>query len=195
VARNRDENKRRAILQASKLLFAQKGFYGTAVSDIVRETGMTVGTIYTYFASKDEIVRAIVEEGWSELYHRLEAALGAVEKPKDKLRLLIEQFIPEIVKDVDLISILLTEAVTYTRLEEKMEQLTDLLFALTRPLAAGRPSLEAFSRQMLRTSLVVIFLGILSTVKVARASSLGISNRDIVSFVKILSRESLGIDI
>ena len=195
MPRNRDENKRRAILQSSKLLFAQKGFYGTAISDIVRETGMTVGTIYTYFASKDEIVRAIVDEGWNELYARLEKDLGGVASPEDKLRLLIERFLPEVVAEVDLISILLSEAVTYTRLEEKVERLTDLVFSLTRSLAAGSRPLEAFSRQSLRTALVVIFLGIMSTAKIARASSVGISNRDIVSFVKIMVRESFRIDL
>ena len=195
VARNRDENKRRAILQASKMLFAQKGFYGTAISDIVRETGMTVGTIYTYFSSKDEIVKAIVEEGWSELYSRLETDLGAAGSAEDKLRLLIERFIPEVVRDVELISILLSEAVTYTRLEEKVERLTDLVFSLTRSLAAGSRPLEAFNRHTLRTAIVVVFLGILSTVRIARASSLGISNHDIVSVVKVLARESLRIDL
>jgi AcrR family transcriptional regulator len=195
VARNRDENKRRAILQASKMLFAQKGFYGTAISDIVRETGMTVGTIYTYFSSKDEIVKAIVEEGWSELYSRLETDLGAAGSAENKLRLLIERFIPEVVRDVELISILLSEAVTYTRLEEKVERLTDLVFSLTRSLAAGSRPLEGFTRHTLRTALVVIFLGILSTVRIARASSLGISNSDIVSVVKVLARESLRIDL
>ena len=195
MARSRDENKRRAILQASKMLFAQKGFYGTAISDIVRETGMTVGTIYTYFSSKDEIVKAIVEEGWSELYSRLETDLGAAGSAENKLRLLIERFIPEVVRDVELISILLSEAVTYTRLEEKVERLTDLVFSLTRSLAAGSRPLESFTRHTLRTALVVIFLGILSTVRIARASSLGISNHDIVSVVKVLARESLRIDL
>jgi AcrR family transcriptional regulator len=195
MPRNRDENKRRAILQASKLLFAQKGFYGTAISDIVRETGMTVGTIYTYFASKDEIVRAIVDEGWNELYSRLERDLGEVDGPEAKLRLLIERFLPVVVAEVDLISILLSEAVTYTRLEEKVERLTDLVFSLTRSLAAGSRPLEAFSRQTLRTALLVIFLGIMGTAKIARASSIGISNRDIISFVKIMARESLRIDL
>jgi AcrR family transcriptional regulator len=195
VARSRDENKRKAILQASKMLFAQKGFYGTAISDIVRETGMTVGTIYTYFSSKDGIVRAIVEEGWADLYSRLETHLGAAGSPEDKLRLLIDRFIPEVVADVELISILLTEAVTYTRLEEKVERLTDLVFSLTRPLVGASRPLEAFNRHTLRTALVVIFLGIMSTVRIARVSSLGISSRDIVSFVKVLARESLRIDL
>jgi AcrR family transcriptional regulator len=195
MARNRDENKRKAILQASKLLFAQKGFYGTAISDIVRETGMTVGAIYTYFASKDEIVRAIVDEGWSDLYARLERDLGEAGTAEEKLRLLIERFLPEVVADVDLITILLSEAVTCTRLEEKAEQLTDLVYSLTRSLAVSSRPLEALSRQSMRTALVVIFLGVLGAVRIARTSSIGISNRDIASFVKVLARESLHLEL
>jgi AcrR family transcriptional regulator len=195
VARNRDENKRRAIMQAAKLLFAQKGFYGTAISDIVRETGMTVGAIYTYFASKDEIVRAIVDEGWRDLYARLERDLGEAATAEEKLRLLIERFLPEVVADVDLITILLSEAVTCTRLEEKAEQLTDLVYSLTRSLAVGSRPLEALSRQSMRTALVVIFLGVLGAVRIARTGSIGISNRDIASFVKVLARESLHLEL
>ena len=151
------------------------------------ETGMA--------RNRDEIVRAIVEEGWSELYSRLETDLGAAGSAEDKLRLLIERFIPEVVADVELISILLSEAVTYTRLEEKVERLTDLVFSLTRSLAAGSRPLEALNRNPLATALVMIFLGIMSTVRIARASSLGISNHDIVSVVKVLARESLRIDL
>ena len=63
MARMKDETKRQSILESSKMLFSQKGFFNTSISNIVRETGFPVGTIYTYFKSKDEIVRSIVEEG------------------------------------------------------------------------------------------------------------------------------------
>ena len=69
------------------------------------------------------------------------------------------------------------------------------VYALTRSLATTSRPLEAFDRQSLRTALVVIFLGILATARVARASSIGISNKDIVSFVKVMARESFRIDL
>jgi AcrR family transcriptional regulator len=195
MARTRDENKRIAILQASKMLFAQKGFFNTSISDIVRETGMTVGVIYTYFTSKDAIVRAIVEEGWAELYARLEEGLAAAASAEEKFRLLIEGFIPGLAADAALINILLSEAIVYTRIEEKVEKITDLVYSITRSLAAGKRSLAAYTRETLRTALVVFFLGIMNTVKIARLSPLGISDRDIVAFVKLMARESLGISI
>jgi AcrR family transcriptional regulator len=195
MARTKDENKRTAILQASKMLFAQKGFFNTSISDIVRETGMTVGVIYTYFTSKDAIVRSIVEEGWAELFARLEEGLAAAASAEEKFRLLIERFIPGLAADAALINILLSEAVTYTRIEEKVEKITDLVYSITRSLATGKRSLAAYTRETLRTALVVFFLGIMNTLKIARLSPLRISDRDIVAFVKLMARESLGISI
>ncbi len=194
MARNRDENKRVAILQASKMLFSQKGFLGTSISDIVRETGMTVGTIYTYFKSKEEIVHVIVEEGWQELYGRIEKDLAEAHTPEKQAKILIERIIPGILTDVDFVNILLSEAVTYTRLEDKVEQLTDLVHSLVRSHVSRRGK-TAYSRDTLRTALVVILLGIMSTVRVARTSSLGISDRDVIAFVKTLARESLDMEL
>jgi AcrR family transcriptional regulator len=193
MARNRDENKRSAILQASKSLFSQKGFFATSISDIVRETDMTVGTIYTYFKSKDEIVRVIVEEGWKELYGRIKEGFAEARAPEEQVRVIMERVIPSILADADFISILLSEAVTYTHLEGKLEQITDLVYPLVLSVLGGRRR-KGFSRDTLRTALVVIVLGIMSTVRVARRSSLGIGERDVLAFVKTLVRESLGME-
>ena len=123
MARMRDEAKRAVILGTAKMLFSQKGFFGTSVSDIVRESGLPVGTIYTYFKSKEEIVRQIVDEGWADLYGRLQAALGEKATPEEAFRALLDRFVPEILGDLDLINILLSEAIDYTRIEEKLEKL------------------------------------------------------------------------
>jgi len=193
MAREKDENKRIAVLQSSKLLFSSKGFVNTSIADIVRETGMSVGTIYTYFKSKDEIVRAIVEEGWRSLYSRIEAAMAGAENTQAGLKLLVDVFLPELLQDLPLINILLSEAIDFTRLEEKVETITDLVSSLLkadRPGASGWPGI---SRQMLRTGLIVVFLGVLNAVRVARRSSLGIRTEDIIGFVDFMARGSLGV--
>jgi AcrR family transcriptional regulator len=195
MAREKDENKRIAVLQTSKLLFSSKGFVNTSIADIVRETGMSVGTIYTYFKSKDEIVRAIVEEGWRSLYSRMEKAMAGGVDTQAGLKLLVDIFLPELLQDLPLINILLSEAIDYTRLEEKVEKLTDLVFSLLkadRPEAPGWPGVP---RQMLRTGLIVIFLGVLNAVRVTRRSSLGIRTEDIIGFVDFLTRGSLGLPL
>ena len=193
MAREKDENKRIAVLQSSKLLFSSKGFVNTSIADIVRETGMSVGTIYTYFKSKDEIVRAIVEEGWRSLYSRVEAAMAGAENTQARLQLLVENFLPELLQDLPLINILLSEAIDYTRLEEKVETLTDLVFSLLKTDRPEAPGWPGVSRQMLRTGLIVVFLGVLNAVKIARRSSLGIRTEDIIGFVDVMARGALGV--
>jgi AcrR family transcriptional regulator len=192
MARMKDEGKRLAILDTSKMLFSQKGFYGTSVADIVRETGFSVGTLYTYFRSKEEIVRSIVEEGWSELYGRLEGAVSSPGTVESKLKLLLDQFIPELLRDLDLINILLSEAIEYTRIEEKIEKLTDLVYSLLKPLLAAGPQAN-ISRKTMETALAVFFLGMLSTVKIARSASIGIKVSDVTTFVQMVIENSLGV--
>jgi len=55
------EERRDEIIEASQRLFVQKGFVKTKVSDIVREVGVSQGTFYYYFKSKEEVVDAIVD--------------------------------------------------------------------------------------------------------------------------------------
>lgn len=57
--------RRQQILAAAGRCFARDGFHNTSVHDIVRESGISAGLVYRYFASKDDMIVAIVEE-WHE---------------------------------------------------------------------------------------------------------------------------------
>ncbi len=195
MARAKDENKRATILQSSKMLFAQKGFFNTSISDIVRETGFPVGSIYTYFKSKDEIVRVIVEEGWSDLHTRLKEALSSGISPESKLKVLIERFLPELLNDLELINILLAEAIDYTKIEEKIEQLTNMIFSIIKTLSQKKESFREFTKTTMQAGLMVYFLGILNAVKISRSTSIGIRVSDIMNFVKISIENSMDIKL
>jgi len=66
------ERRRRQILDAAIDCFAREGFHRTSMTQIIAEAGVSAGTIYLYFDSKEEIVEAIAEER-----HTLESALTA----------------------------------------------------------------------------------------------------------------------
>src|SRR5271155_5188556 len=66
------ESRRRHILGASIECFAREGFHRTSMTQIVAEAGVSAGSIYLYFPSKDDIIEAIAEER-----HALETALAA----------------------------------------------------------------------------------------------------------------------
>ena len=60
--KDRDELRRGEILAAARKCVAYKGFHATSMNEIAAAARMSVGHIYRYFANKEEIVRAIVEE-------------------------------------------------------------------------------------------------------------------------------------
>ena len=185
MARSKDENKRSLILQTAKTLFSQKGFYNTSISDIVEETELPVGTIYTYFKNKEEIVRVIVEEGWQSLLVRLEEEFEHVSTNREKVKILINRFLPELLTDLDLINILIAEAIDYTRIEEKIETLTHQIFKTIRPLARSNDIFNKFDKKTMYAALMVYFLGIMNAAKIAKTSSIEVDIDDILRFVEL----------
>ncbi|MET8776794.1 TetR/AcrR family transcriptional regulator [Nocardia sp. NPDC004654] len=72
-AQQREET-RRALLRASRRLFAAKGYGAVGLSEIVAATGVTKGALYHNFASKAELFRAVLEQVQQEVGERVAAA-------------------------------------------------------------------------------------------------------------------------
>jgi AcrR family transcriptional regulator len=47
-------------MRAARQVFVQKGFHAATTHDVARAAGVPVGSIYTYFASKDELIRSSI---------------------------------------------------------------------------------------------------------------------------------------
>src|SRR5882672_6805507 len=54
--------KRRQIIDGACRVFLQRGFDAASMGEIAREAGVSKGTLYVYFKSKEELFEAIVEE-------------------------------------------------------------------------------------------------------------------------------------
>lgn len=55
------------ILQAAARCFAREGFHATSMAEIIAESGLSAGSVYRYYKSKDELIAAIVEHYISSL--------------------------------------------------------------------------------------------------------------------------------
>jgi AcrR family transcriptional regulator len=55
------EERRHQILDVALEVFAAKGFQGTSVKDIAQAADISLGLMYHYFASKDDLFLAVVE--------------------------------------------------------------------------------------------------------------------------------------
>jgi AcrR family transcriptional regulator len=56
----RHEARQGAILSAARQVFVEKGLHAATTHDVARAAGVPVGSIYTYFADKDELIRASI---------------------------------------------------------------------------------------------------------------------------------------
>jgi AcrR family transcriptional regulator len=61
VRRQQADQRRAQLIDAALSLFAERGFRATTIADIADATGTAHGLVYHYFASKDELLAAVLE--------------------------------------------------------------------------------------------------------------------------------------
>lgn len=54
--------RRQQILDAARACFLRNGFHATSMHDVVREAGLSIGAVYRYFPSKNDLVMALAEQ-------------------------------------------------------------------------------------------------------------------------------------
>ena len=84
--RKEREKKQRAndILEAARQLFERKGFLNTPLQDVAKEAEISVGLIYRYFQSKEDIFASLALKGAEQFDKRLEALLKKAKNHKNK---------------------------------------------------------------------------------------------------------------
>src|SRR5271169_6676996 len=61
ISETQRETRRQHIMAAALRCFSRDGFHNTTTADIVRESGVSQGALYLYFATKDDIVVALAD--------------------------------------------------------------------------------------------------------------------------------------
>jgi AcrR family transcriptional regulator len=80
-----NEQRRCAILQAARTVFACQGYANTVVDDIATRAGIGKGTLYLYFPSKEQIYLAALLEEARQLDADSRAAMSAAATWREKL--------------------------------------------------------------------------------------------------------------
>jgi AcrR family transcriptional regulator len=78
-------DKREAILRAALALFAERTVGATAMPDVATRAGVAAGTIYRYFASKEELANAVFREAKLAMQRAL-AAHASAGSPREEFR-------------------------------------------------------------------------------------------------------------
>ena len=65
--------RRQQILAAARVCFLRNGLHNTSMQDLIKEAGLSVGAVYRYFKSKNEIINAIAASTAGGLQQHIEA--------------------------------------------------------------------------------------------------------------------------
>ena len=80
------EQRRVDILAAAKGTFATKGFHATTIGDVAKAAGISYGSVYWYFESKDALFHALMDDQERALRDHIERAVATLPVGEDLFR-------------------------------------------------------------------------------------------------------------
>jgi AcrR family transcriptional regulator len=96
--RARNQLYREHILSAAERVFAERGFESAKLQEISTLAGLSMGTIYSIFASKEELFAALLEERGKELRELARAVAAEPGSARQALERLIESYVEYFVR-------------------------------------------------------------------------------------------------
>ena len=81
------ELRRRAIVDAARALFAERGLSGFAMGDVAARAGVVKGTLYLYWPTREELLLSVLEELLWQWLDELDGRLDETAEPAPPKRL------------------------------------------------------------------------------------------------------------
>lgn len=96
--RTKEGNKEKDILDAAIKVFAEYGYQKSKMQKIAETAGVSTGSVYVYYESKEAIFIQLVEQLWSDLHRQLISIekredLNAINKFDSLIDILFDAFI------------------------------------------------------------------------------------------------------
>lgn len=106
-----EQNKKKkqdALLHTAYMLFTEKGFQKTSISDIVNEAGVAKGTFYLYFKDKTDVRYKLIAYKSAYVFRKAYNELLKEDIPvfEDKIIFLINQVIDELQRNPTLLKLI-----------------------------------------------------------------------------------------
>lgn len=82
ITEKRRRAQRERILSATQVCFLRRGIHQSSMQEIIRETGLSAGAVYSYFASKDELILASITASMETVTEAVDALALTENAPK-----------------------------------------------------------------------------------------------------------------
>ncbi len=112
---SRNDPTAQRLVAAGRLLFAHKGFRGATIRAITKEAGANLGAVTYYFASKEALYHAVLEQCLRPLRDRVTEAAAVPGPPLDRIEGVVRGFFAHLRENPDMPRFMLREMVESTR--------------------------------------------------------------------------------
>ncbi len=82
-----------AIVQAAASVFQRQGYHGATMAEIAAEVGLTAGSLYHHFPSKQDLLIAVLQTGLAQITAEVRAIVQSGDPPAEKLRRIVHAHI------------------------------------------------------------------------------------------------------
>src|SRR5690625_2782206 len=86
------KKRRKQIIKASMTLFKEKGYHRTTTREIANASGFSIGTLYEYIRTKEDVLYLVFESINDSVYSHLKQAINKEEPSRDWLKRIIESY-------------------------------------------------------------------------------------------------------
>lgn len=99
--------KREKILAITEVCLGEHGYHGTRLHEIAERVGIQKASLFHYFPSKEELYRAALEVGFGETERVVRGILASRERPREKLRHIVEAYVESVAQHTERARLLL----------------------------------------------------------------------------------------
>ena len=87
------QQRRRKIQRVARRIFAERGFAGATIEEIARKSSLSVGAIYLYFKSKEELYVSLLQDSLEQLAEEVSRIPAQTPDSRAALRALWDRFL------------------------------------------------------------------------------------------------------
>lgn len=102
--------RRKQIIKGAIKVFVAKGFHNATVREIAEEAGLTMGSLYNYINTKQDIIYIVYDYITKVLREDMKEAIVGVKDPKERLKAALRQNLNAVYKNQDIIMFLYRES-------------------------------------------------------------------------------------
>jgi len=104
------DRRRKQIIDGAIKVFNAKGFHKATVREIAKEAGLTMGSLYNYIASKEDIIHIVYDYITRVLRKEMSEAIAGIEDPEERLKAALYQNLNAVYKNQEIIMFIYKES-------------------------------------------------------------------------------------